>query len=112
MTAYPPNIEEISRYLSTQYPNNKPANQLNCKKGDKNKGNDPKSKCKDSNTSDAAGVNVGATTKLNIHTHTHTHTHTHKESVPPELLSKVPNVSQLCDTALNCQLDLSDKSKD
>ena len=35
MTAYPPNIKAMARYLSTQYPNNKPANQRNGKKGDK-----------------------------------------------------------------------------
>ena len=35
MTAYSPNIEAMARYLSTQYPNNKPANQRNGKKGDK-----------------------------------------------------------------------------
>ena len=62
MTAYPPNIEAMAWYLSTQYPNNKPANQRNGKKGDKNKGNDPKSKDKDSNTRDTAGAHVGDTT--------------------------------------------------
>ena len=33
LTAYPPSIEGMARYLSTQYPNNKPANQRNGKKG-------------------------------------------------------------------------------
>ena len=31
-------------------------------------------------------------------TESHTHTYSYKESVPPELLSKVPNLSQLCDS--------------
>ena len=33
--AYPSTIEGMARYLLTQYPNNKPANQRNGKKGDK-----------------------------------------------------------------------------
>ena len=36
-TAYPSNIESMDRYLSTQYPNNKPTNQRGGKKGDKRK---------------------------------------------------------------------------
>ena len=36
-TAYPPNIESMARYLSTQYPNNKPANQRGGKMGDRRK---------------------------------------------------------------------------
>ena len=43
MTAYPPDIKAMARYLSTQYLNNKPANQYNGKKGDKNKADDQKS---------------------------------------------------------------------
>ena len=61
MTAYPPNIEGMARCLLTQYPNNKPVNQHNGKKGDTNKGDDPKSKDKDSNTRDTAGSHVGDT---------------------------------------------------
>ena len=34
MTAYSPTIKAITRYLSTQYPNNKPNNQRNGEKGD------------------------------------------------------------------------------
>ena len=37
MMAYPPNIKAMARYLSTQYPNNKPANQHNGKKGDQHR---------------------------------------------------------------------------
>ena len=37
-TVYPPNIEAMARYLSTQYPNNKLANQRKDKKGDKKEG--------------------------------------------------------------------------
>ena len=44
MTAYPPDIEGMARYLSTQYPNNKPANQHSGNKGDKSKGDDPNPK--------------------------------------------------------------------
>ena len=43
---------------------------------------------------------------------TESHTNKYKKSVPPVLLSKVPNVSQLCDLTLKYQLDLLDKSKD
>ena len=52
----------MARYLLTQYPNNKPANQHNGKKGDKNKGNDPKPEFKDSNIGDTADAHVGDTT--------------------------------------------------
>ena len=62
MTAYPSNIKEMARYLSTQYPNNKPTNQRNGKKGDKNRGDDPKSKDKNSNTGDTACAHVEDTT--------------------------------------------------
>ena len=58
MTTYPTNIEAVARYLSTQYLNNKPANQHNGKKGYINKGDDPKSKDKDSNTGDTVGTHV------------------------------------------------------
>ena len=43
---------------------------------------------------------------------TELYTHKYKESVPPELLSKVPNISQVYDSAQKCQLDQSNKSKD
>ena len=43
-TAYPPDIEVAARYLSTQYPNNKPTNQRGGNKGNKRKGDDPKLK--------------------------------------------------------------------
>ena len=43
---------------------------------------------------------------------TELHTHKYEESVPPELLNKVPNVPQVCDSAQKCQLDPLDKSKD
>ena len=62
MSVYPPTIKGMARYLSTQYPNNKPANQCNSKKGDKNKGNNPKSKDKDSNMGGTAGAYVEDTT--------------------------------------------------
>ena len=62
MTAYPPTIKGMARHLSTQYPNNKPANQCNGKKGDKSKGDNPKSEDKDSNMGDTAGAHIGDTT--------------------------------------------------
>ena len=62
-TAYPSDIESMARYLSTQYPNNKPANQRGGKKGDKRKGDDSKSEDKDCNTSGTAGTHVEDTTK-------------------------------------------------
>ena len=49
LTAYPPTIEGMAKYLLTQYPNNKPANQCNGKQQDKKKGDDSKFKDKDSN---------------------------------------------------------------
>ena len=61
-TAYPPNIKWIARYLSTQYPNNKPANQHGSNKGNKRKGGDPKSEDKDSITGGTAGAHVADTT--------------------------------------------------
>ena len=42
-TAYPPNIKAAACNLSTQYPNNKPANQRGSNKGNKRKGDDSKS---------------------------------------------------------------------
>ena len=48
----------MARYLSTQYPNNKPTNQHGGKKGDNRIGYDSKSEDKDSNTGGATGANV------------------------------------------------------
>ena len=62
MTAYLPNIEAMAWYLLIQYPFNKPVNQRNGKKGDKNKGNDPKFKDKDSHTGYTVGAHVKDTT--------------------------------------------------
>ena len=56
--AYPTNIGKMARYLSTQYPDNKPANQGGSKKGDKKKGNNSKSEDKDSNIGGTTGVHV------------------------------------------------------
>ena len=61
-TAYPSNIKSMARYLSTQYPNNKPAHQRWGKKQDKKKGHDWKSEDKDSNTGGTAGEHVEDTT--------------------------------------------------
>ena len=55
-TAYPPDIKAVARYLSTQYPNNKPANQRKGNKGNKRTGDDTKSEDKDSNTGGTAGA--------------------------------------------------------
>ena len=57
-TAYPPDIEAAARYLSSQYPNTKPANQRKGKKGNKRTGDDTKSEDKDSNTGDTTGAHV------------------------------------------------------
>ena len=57
-TAYPPDIESMARYQSTQYPNNKPTNQRGSKKGDKRNGDDSKSEDKDSNMGGTAGAHV------------------------------------------------------
>jgi len=64
MTAYPPTIELMARYLSTQYPNKNSANQRDGKKGDRSgkKGDDQKSEDKDSNTGATTGAHVGNTT--------------------------------------------------
>ena len=61
-TASPPDIEVAARYLSTQYPNIKPANQRKGNKGNKRTGDDTKSEDKDSNTDGTASVHVGDTT--------------------------------------------------
>ena len=58
LTAYLPTVKGIARYLSTQYLNNKPVNQCDGKKGNKKKGDDPKSKDKDSNTGGTTGAHV------------------------------------------------------
>ena len=57
-TAYPTDIKSEARYLSIQYPNNKPTNQRGGNKGYKRKGDDPKSEDKDSNTGGTAGAHV------------------------------------------------------
>ena len=57
-TAYPTDIKAIARYLSTQYLNNKPADQRGGKKGDKKKGDESKSEDKDSITGNTAGAHV------------------------------------------------------
>ena len=62
LTAYPPTIKGMARYLSTQYPNNKPVNQRYGKKEDKKKENDPQSNNKDSNTGGTVGSQVEDTT--------------------------------------------------
>ena len=62
-TAYPTDIKSMARYLSTQYPNNKPANQCEGNKGNKWKGNDPKSEGKDSITGGTAGARIEDTTR-------------------------------------------------
>ena len=61
-TAYPPDIEAAAQYLSTQYPNTKPANQRKGNKGNKRTGDDTKSEDKDSNTGGTAGAHVEDTT--------------------------------------------------
>ena len=57
-TAHQPNIEAAARYLSTQYPNTKPANQCKGNKGNKRTGGDTKSEDKDSNTGGTAGAHI------------------------------------------------------
>ena len=61
-TAYPTDIKSAARYLSTQYPNNKPTNQGGGNKENKRKGDDPKSEDKDSNAGGTAGENIEDTT--------------------------------------------------
>ena len=48
----------MSRYLSTQYPNNKPAHQRGSKKGNKRKGDNSKSEDNNSNTGGTASAHV------------------------------------------------------
>ena len=48
----------MARYLSTQYPNNKPVNQRGGKKGDTKKGDESKSEDKDSITGNTTGAHV------------------------------------------------------
>ena len=67
-TAYPANIKSMARYLSTQYPNNKPAHQRGGKKEDRRKGNDSKSEDKDSNTGGTADAHVEDTTTTEVST--------------------------------------------
>ena len=62
ISAYLHTIKEMAKYLSTQYPNNKPAHQRNSKKGDKKKGDNLKYEDKDSNTGATAGTHVEDTT--------------------------------------------------
>ena len=52
----------MTRYLSTQYCNNKPINQHGGKKGDKKKGDESKSEDKDINKGGTAGAHVENTT--------------------------------------------------
>ena len=54
-TAYPADIEAAAWYLSTQYPNNKPANQ---RKNKQRKGDDSKPEDKDNITGGIAGAHV------------------------------------------------------
>ena len=61
-TAYPADIEAVAWYLSTKYPNNKPANQRRSNKGNKRKGDDPKSEDKDNIMGGTAGTHVEDTT--------------------------------------------------
>ena len=61
-TTYQPDIESMTRYLSTQYPNNKPTNQRGGNKRNKRKGDDPKSEGKDSNMGGTAGAHIEDTT--------------------------------------------------
>ena len=57
-TAYPPNIEAMARYLSTQYTNNKPAHQRGGKKRDKKKDDDSKPEDKNIHTDGTTGAHV------------------------------------------------------
>ena len=62
-TAYPTDIELAAKYLSIQYPNNKPTNQHEGNKGNQNKKEDnPKSEDKDSNAGGTASAHVEDTT--------------------------------------------------
>ena len=57
-TAYPLDIQAAARYLSTQYPNNKPASQRGSNKGNKRKEDAPKSEDKNDITGGTAGAHV------------------------------------------------------
>ena len=60
-------------------------------------------------------VSIDTTNSEEIMTGSHItnlHTDEYKESVPPELLNKVPNLPQACDSAQKYQLHSLDKSKD
>ena len=61
-TAYPLDIKTAVWYLSTQYPNNKSANQYGSDKGNKRKGDDPKFEDRDSIMGGTAGEHVEDTT--------------------------------------------------
>ena len=61
-TAYPANIKAAARYLSTQYPNNKPSNQRGSNKENKRKGDDLKSEDKANIIGGTAGAHVADTT--------------------------------------------------
>ena len=63
-TSYPTNIEGMTRYLSTQYPNKKPANQRGGKMGDKKKADESKPEDKDSITGGTVGAHVEDTTTI------------------------------------------------
>ena len=66
-TVYIPIIKGIaSRYLLTQYPNNKPAHQRNGKKGDTKKEDYRKSNDKDNNTGGTVGAHVEDTVDIQI----------------------------------------------
>ena len=60
--AYPSNIKSMARYLSSQYPNNKLANQRGGNKGNKRKRDDSKSEDNNSNTGGTTGAHVEDTT--------------------------------------------------
>ena len=64
ITAYPPTIKVMARYLSSQYPNKNSAPQREGKKEDRNrkKGDDPKAGDKDNNTTGTAGAHDWDTT--------------------------------------------------
>ena len=61
-TAYPANIEAAARNLSTQYPNNKLANQRGSNKENKRKEDNQKTKDKDNITGGTAGAHIENTT--------------------------------------------------
>ena len=61
-TTFSINIKAMARYLSTQYSNNKPANQRRSKKREKKKGDELKSEDKDGSTGGTTGAHVEDTT--------------------------------------------------